>query len=290
MTSPARPTLSPLIRALPRRAVSRAVGALAACPVPPFVLTPVLALYARVYGADLTAVAEPLRAFPTFQDFFTRRLKPGVRPLPDDPAAIVSPADASVHAAGRVTDGLVLQAKGIEYALDDLLGAPSVAAAFEGGTYVTLYLAPGDYHRFHAPFTAELDELRHLPGDLWPVFPRAVAARPGLLAENERVVLLGRTEGGARFAYVPIGAMDVGSIRITLTRSPRTNAGGPAWPSRQELDGVAVERGAEVGCFRMGSSIVLLLAREGGTLEDLSPGTRVLQGEAIGRLAATPAT
>lgn len=270
-TSETRPGLSPLIRALPRRAISRAVGALAACPVPAFLLTPVLALYARAYGVDLSEVAQPLRSFPTFQDFFTRRLRPGTRPLPDDDDAILSPSDSRVHAAGRVTDGLVLQAKGSEYGLDDLLGSPSVASAFEGGTYVTLYLAPGDYHRFHAPFDAEVDELRHLPGDLWPVFPRAVAALPGLLARNERIVLLGRTASGARFAYVPIGAMDVGSIRITLTRSPRTNAGGPAWPTRWMLDGVPVERGEEVGCFRMGSSLVLLLAEDGGTLAPLSP-------------------
>jgi phosphatidylserine decarboxylase len=270
------------VRVLPRRAVSRGVGALTRIPLPPLVLAPILWAYARAFGADLEEAERPLRGYASFLDFFTRRLRRDARPLPDDERALVSPSDGRVHATGTVSRGLVLQAKGVHYALADLLGAEADAAALEGGTYVVIHLAPGDYHRFHWPADGTVEQALHVAGDLWPVHPRALGAAPGLLAANERVVLIARGREGAAFTLVAVGALNVGSIRIPGVPL-RTNRGGGG---RRRVAGLALagRRGEELGRFEMGSCLVLLLASSAGRLDDLAPGTRLEAGQAIGRL------
>jgi phosphatidylserine decarboxylase len=274
------------VRLLPRRAVSRGVGALARIPLPAPVLAPVLWTYARAFGADLGEAARPLCAYGSFLDFFTRRLRAGARPQPDDPRAVASPADGHVHAAGRVEQGLLLQAKGVTYALADLLLSRADAAALEGGTYLTIHLAPGDYHRFHWPLDGRFTRALHVAGDLWPVHPRALAARPGLLAENERVVLWGEAAGGGAFALVAVGALNVGSIRIDGLRLATSRGGS----GRRALGllGLRGARGAELGFFEMGSCLVLLLAADAGRLDELPAGQALRVGQAVGRLSNDP--
>jgi len=271
------------IRAIPRRSVSRAVGCLARLPVPRLVLTPALRLYARVYGADLGEAARGVAEYRTFLDFFTRRLRAGARPMPEDADLVVSPADGRVHAAGRVEAGTLLQAKGVTYRLDALLGGAEEALAFEGGTQLTVYLSPGDYHRFHWPATGRIHTLRHLPGDLWPVHERAAAALPGLFAANERVVTLGTLESGATFGVVAVGALDVGSIRLAGL-PVRTNRGAPARVRTWTGLDLPVRRGEEMGHFELGSTLVVLLDRAAGTLDVLPSGARVRVGDGVGRL------
>ncbi len=272
------------IRVLPRRAVSRAVGALARMPVPGWLLAPVLRVYARAYGANLEEAARPAGGYGSFLGFFTRRLQDGTRPLPDDASIVVSPADGRVHAAGPVEAGRLLQAKGVDYPLDALLGDADEARTFEGGTQLTVYLSPGDYHRFHWPLSGRIHTVRHLPGDLWPVHTKAAAALRGLFASNERVVASGETESGGAFAVVAVGALDVGSVRLSI-HPVRTNRGAPARVRTWAGLDVAVERGDEMGWFEMGSTLVVLLAREAGALDPLEPGARLRVGEAVGRIA-----
>ena len=271
------------IRVLPRRQVSRAVGALVRIPVPAWLLTPVLRIYARAYGANLAEADRPAGGWRTFLEFFTRQLAAGARPLPQDLAAIVSPADGRVHTAGPVEAGRLLQAKGVDYALEALLGDADEAGAFEGGTQLTAYLSPGDYHRFHWPLSGRIRTVRHLPGDLWPVHTQAAATKPRLFAVNERVVAFGEATGGGPFAVVAVGALNVGSIRLAM-HTVRTNRGGPGQVRRwTDLD-VAVARGEEMGWFEMGSTLVVLLGRETGTLDPLEAGTRLRVGEVVGRI------
>jgi phosphatidylserine decarboxylase len=269
------------VRALPRRALSRILGVVGRAEVPRPLLAAVLGVYARAFGADMSEAERPLGRYRSFLDFFTRRLRPGVRSGPSDPLAVASPADCRVHATSEVRDGTVLQVKGARYAVADLLGSPEDASAFEGGTAATLYLAPGDYHRFHWPFDGTVEVVRHLPGDLWPVHPGAVANLPGLFAKNERVACLGHVAGGGRFAFVPVGALNVGSIRLEF-HPLRTNRGGGA--RRAWRIHVPGRRGDPFGWFEFGSAIVLLLAPDAGTLDDAAPGTRRLVGHEIGRL------
>jgi phosphatidylserine decarboxylase len=274
-----------LVRALPRKAVSRAFGFLAETPLPSPLLVPVLAAYARGFGADLSEAARPLSAYATFNDFFTRELRPGSRPLDPDPEALLSPVDGGVHACGPVAAGEVLQAKGVPYRVADLLGSDADAAPFEGGTYATLYLSPRDYHRIHWPFDATVDRVRHLPGDLWPVNDRALAAVPRLFARNERVAVLGRLASGAPVALVPVGALNVGSIRLAF-HPLRTNRGAPAVPRTLRLDPAhAARRGDEAARFAFGSAVVLLLSPGAGRIDARAPRSTVRYGRRIGTLA-----
>lgn len=283
----AAPRLSPVLGALPRRAVSRLLGQLGRLRVPTPALQAFLRWYASRYGADLAQAARPLSDYRTFVEFFTRALAPGQRPPPEQAWALASPADGRVVATGTVERGSLLQVKGVPYALADLLGSADDAARFEGGSFLTVYLAPGDYHRFHWPLAATVHTVRHLPGDLWPVNARAVGSVPRLFARNERVVLLGRAENGGDIAFVPVGALNVGSIRLTGLPALRTNRSvlGPRRWSRLTLAG---RRGDELGWFEFGSSFVLLLARDAGQVAPLPPGAPLRVGSVVGRVGDSP--
>jgi len=274
-----------VVRLLPRRFVSRLTGRFARLHLPGWMLRPLLRWYAKRYGASLEDAARPLEGYESFVDFFARTLVPGARPLPEDPGAIACPCDGTVSMTGRVEAGRLLQVKGHGYTLGALLGSEADAARFEGGTYAVLYLAPGDYHRFHWPFDGTVETARGLPGDLWPVNERSVASVERLFARNERVACVGRTRGGGAFAYVPVGALNVGSIRLVFSRA-RTNplrTAGEAPVGRRWG-----RRGDTFGWFELGSTVVLVLAADAGTLEAPPPGTKVRMGEAIGRLALLP--
>ncbi|MDJ0975336.1 MAG: archaetidylserine decarboxylase [Planctomycetota bacterium] len=272
------------VRALPRRLVSRFMGQVGRLQAPSFLLQPILRVYCKAFGVDEAEMVRPLASYTSFLDFFTRPLKAGVRPLPEDPHAIVSPADGTVQNAGNVEAGTILQVKGLPYRVSDLLGSERDAAPFEGGTFLTAYLSPGDYHRYHWCFDGTVHTVRHLPGDLWPVNEGAVYGVPGLFARNERVAVLGRTTSGHAFAYVPVGALNVGSIRLTF-HDVRTNRGRAAQPRTWDVPDHVATRGAECGCFEFGSSIVLLLERGAGAFDALEPGARLRVGQAVGKLA-----
>ena len=273
-----------LVRALPRRLVSRLVGAAASARVPRALLRPALSLYCRHFDVDLSEADRPLSEYATFNDFFARALRPGLRPLDPDPAALLSPVDGRVHAAGRVEAGTILQAKGVPYRLEDLLGSADDARLFDGGSFATLYLSPRDYHRIHHPLDGFLARVRHLPGDLWPVNDEAVAAVPRLFARNERAACVGATRLGAPFAMVPVGALNVGSIRLTF-HPLRTNRPVHVRAVETLTPPAPVRRGEEFGRFEFGSAVVLLLSPAAGTLLPLESGAVVRVGRAIGRLA-----
>lgn len=277
-----------LVRLLPRRALSRTMGWLAQRRAPSFLLRPILALYTKGFGADLSEAARPLAAYATFNDFFTRELKDGLRPVDPSPDALVSPVDGRVYASGAVDAGTILQAKGVPYRVADLLGSEEDASRFDGGTFLTCYLSPRDYHRIHWPFDGTVDRARHLPGDLWPVNDRALAGVPRLFARNERVAILGRLATGGDVALVPVGALNVGSIRLAF-HDLRTNRIGRKTPVTHALDpAVPARRGGEAARFAFGSAVVLLVSRSAGRLDPLEPGTVVRVGRRIGTRAGGP--
>ncbi|MEZ6006942.1 MAG: archaetidylserine decarboxylase [Planctomycetota bacterium] len=275
---------------LPRRRLSRFVGRAARLELPRWLLRPLLGLYARFYGVRREEMARPLGSYASFVDFFTRTLVPGARPLPADATAIASPADGRIAQAGRVEAGTLIQAKGMPYGVDELVAEAGAARTFEGGTYHVVYLAPGDYHRFHWPFDATIESVRHVTGELWPVNAGAVAAVPRLFAVNERVVVTGRVgkDGlGGRYAFVAVGALDVGSIRLAF-QDIETNVAVHDHLPGLALDcsppqHLAAERGAELGLFELGSTVIVVLAPDAGTLDVLPAGQVVRVGEAVGR-------
>lgn len=282
MSLPEKPPF--LVRALPRRALSRLMGRLGRVQPPAWIMQQILKRYAKHYRVALDEMVQPLTSYRSFLEFFTRPLKDGARPLASEPTSIVSPADGAVQWAGAIESGQLIQVKGHTYTVADLLGSAHGAQQFLDGTALVAYLSPGDYHRYHWPFDAQVTELRHLPGDLWPVNQRAVRSVPGLFVRNERVVLQGTLPTGGSFAYVPVGALNVGSIRLTDV-DLRTNLRSSRMQSVTVPEEWRAARGAECGWFEFGSSIVLLLSRDAGRLEAFPPGSRLRVGERIGALS-----
>lgn len=214
--------------------------------------------FRRLYGIDLTEAAQPdPGAYPDFNAFFTRALRPGARPLPASPAAVACPVDGRLSAHGHLTGDRLLQAKGVDYSLADLLGGErDLAAALAGGTFATLYLAPRDYHRVHMPVAGRLRRTLHIPGRLYGVSPRLVRAVPGLFARNERVACLFEGAGGP-FAMILVGAIGVGSIETVWAGEITPPAGRRIRRWDHGEGGPELARGAELGRFNLGSTVIV---------------------------------
>ena len=270
-----------LLSVLPKHALSHGAGWLATRPIPRRWRGSVHRGFSRIFGAEPAEAALPLEDYRTVNAFFTRTLKPGLRPVVTD--AMVSPVDATVGAYGNVQSDTLVQAKGHDYSLAALLGSRELADEFEGGTYTTLYLSPKDYHRIHVPLTGRITEATYIPGDLWPVNVAAVTHVADLFARNERIVLQLEGERGGRLAIVPVGATMVGMTRLAFD-DLHTNARRREIRHRRYDPPVAVEAGGPLGHFEFGSTVVLVCSREAGTIDPLVLGSTVRVGERLGSL------
>jgi len=247
-------------------------------------------LFVRAYGVDLDEAAVPdPAAYATFNEFFTRRLREGARTLGNDANDVLCPADGRISQLGSLERGRLLQAKGLDYALLDLCdGDRALAARFDGGDFLTVYLAPRDYHRVHMPTTGRASALRYVPGALFAVNAATTTALRNLFCRNERCLVSFETERGA-FALVMVGALNVGSITLELPAArPFRNRPDSPWSAgvTHALDGTTLERGAEFGRFNMGSTVILLASPGSLSLDAaLRPGDAVRMGQTIGRLA-----
>jgi phosphatidylserine decarboxylase len=271
-----------LLGVLPTHALSRLAGALAACRIPTRLRRPVYRAYGRVFGARLDESERPLAAYPTLNAFFTRALKPGLRPTA--PSAIVSPADATVGAYGPVVDDTLVQAKGRDYSLAGLLAERALADRMAGGTYATFYLAPGDYHRLHVPVDGAVTRATYIPGRLWPVNVHAVTHVADLFAVNERIVLEIARPDGSEVAVVLVGATVVGMTRLVFD-DLHTNARRRAIDRRTYHPARAVRAGDPLGHFEFGSTVIVVCSRAAGAIEPLTVGEAVRVGQRIGRYA-----
>ena len=238
------------------------------------------------FGVDLgeAEIGDPA-AFPDFNSFFTRALKPEARPLAEGDATLLCPVDGAVCFAGAL-DAAPLVAKGHRFDATALLGGSERRAApFAGGDVVNLYLSPRDYHRIHMPVRGRLVEQVYVPGRLFAVNPPAVRTVDGLFARNERVALLFETDAGP-LAIVLVGALFVGSIETTWAGEITPPHGTEIVVTRHAPGhGPELARGAELGRFNMGSTVILLLPPEVATLADgLTPGAAVRMGQALGTL------
>jgi phosphatidylserine decarboxylase len=240
--------------------------------------------FLKVYVVDMSeAVQSDPCAYGSFNEFFTRALKDGARPIARETDAIASPVDGCISEAGMIDRDRLLQAKGRNYRLTELLAAQPWAHRFEGGSFATIYLAPFNYHRVHMPLRGELRETVYVPGALFSV--NAVTAQhvPGLFARNERVLTLFDTAFG-QFALVLVGALNVGSIGTVWAGdiTPAARRVVTRLPGPQTL----LEKGAELGRFNMGSTVILLFEpnrvrwRAG-----MSAGGVVRLGESLGMLS-----
>lgn len=269
---------------LPQHAISRVVGAFARSPMS----RAAIPFFAKRFCIDLTQAEKPVERYANLTEFFTRRLKPGLRPIDPDPKSIVSPCDGRVSAAGRIEHDMLWQVKGMRYSLADLLGADTdKVRKFEDGQFVTIYLSPQDYHRIHMPVGGRLVEVAYFPGSLFPVNPFAVRTVTRLFARNERLITYAETQAGL-VAIIKVGAMLVGSIRVVYgdyaTNTQR------ARPVRESIPGSPrLAKGDELGRFEFGSTVILLFEPNKAELMDFENHAPLHMGQAIGRLSqATP--
>jgi len=239
------------------------------------------------YGVNMAEAANPdPTAYPSFNEFFTRPLRPDARPLAD--AAFVCPVDGAISQFGRIQGDQIFQAKGHSYSTLALVGGdPALAAQFNDGDFATIYLSPKDYHRIHMPAAARLRRMVHVPGDLFSVNPETAAGVPGLFARNERVVCVFDLQVGETtvpFVQVLVGATIVGSMATTwhgVVNPPRPGAV-REWT--YDDSPVRLQRGEEMGRFLLGSTVVLLWPGDTVAFNPAwAPGNAVRLGEAMGQ-------
>jgi len=277
--------LAQLLRLLPHHAISRFTHRVARWESRR--IQPLLRWFIRHYQVDMAEAVErdPAR-YPSFNALFTRALREDRRPLEGDERSILSPADSRISAFGAIERGHIFQAKGHEYTVTELLGGFSdLAKPFARGSFLTVYLSPRDYHRLHMPVSGQLTTMLHVPGRLFSVAPRIVAHTPRLYARNERVVAFFDTAIGP-VAMALIGAINVGSIETVWAGEVTPPSGRVI--SRTDFHGrdINLERGAEMGRFNLGSSVVLLLPDHPIRFQpDLAPETFLRIRQEVARIA-----
>lgn len=271
----------------PHHALSRLAGTIARIRHPG-VRTFLIKSFLAVYDVDLNeAERTSMSDYASFNDFFTRALQPHVRPLASDPAALVSPADGAISQIGTLDGDRLLQAKGRDYSLAALLALDSPAAErYVGGNFLTIYLAPHNYHRVHAPFGGRITAIRYVPGQLFSVNQRTARCVDRLFARNERVVVEFETDQHGRSAVILVGAMLVASMELTVCDLPveaRTVVNGSASCAVPPGGDFGVlERGEELGRFNMGSTVIIVgEARRWQWLPELYPGSLLKMGQAL---------
>jgi phosphatidylserine decarboxylase len=217
-----------------------------------------IALVVRKFDVDMGEAEQPdALAFPTFNAFFTRALKPGARVPDPDPRALLMPADGKVSQAGTIRAGAIFQAKGHEFTATELLGDATAAAPFADGGFANIYLSPRDYHRVHMPWTGTLRETLHVPGRLFTVAPWGVEAIPGLFARNERLVCHFDTDFGP-LCLVMVGALLVSGVETVWGGEEIPDYGTRPLHKDYRGKGVVLERFAEMARFNYGSTVIVL--------------------------------
>jgi phosphatidylserine decarboxylase len=264
-----------LTNRIPRRLATRFMGWFSRIEQP-LVREPSLWLW-RAF-ADLGLHEAKKKRFASLHDCFIRELREGARPVDPDPAVLVSPCDAILGACGAVEGTRVWQAKGFPYALEDLLGSGAAAEPWRDGCFATLRITSSMYHRFHAPHDCRVERVTYFAGDTWNVNPIALARVEQLFCRNERAALVARLAGGERIALVAVAAVLVAGIRLRFLEAPVRRG-----PQQHACD-APFAKGAEMGWFEHGSTILVFAPRGSGLREGLGPGARLRMGETLMRL------
>ena len=306
-----RRSLFVLLTLLPKNAMSRAMGRVTSMQLPGPIQRAEIRLFAALAGVAIEEARDDVADFASLQQFFTRALRPGARPLEGDDKTLVSPCDGAWGESGTIESGTMMQVKGRAYRVADLLCDEDLATAYEGGRYATFYLSPRDYHRFHTPTAGRITRVEYIPGALWPVNSIGLLGVDGLFAQNERLCAylelgpgafeprpgaleLSPGEGAGvqsgdscpvsspGIAMIAVGATMVGSVRLTFDEM-RTNVANGS-PERRDFAANAptFARGEEWGTFEFGSTIVMLTPPGEIELDSRATGTALRLGEAIG--------
>lgn len=267
---------------IPQHSLSRFLGIFADLEHPLWFKNWIIERYMKAYKIKLTeAVETDPFAYPNFNAFFTRRLKPEARPI--HRAGIASPVDGTISQLGDIEEGKIFQAKGFDYDLQSLLGGSEHwAMEFHKGRFATIYLSPRDYHRVHMPLDGKLKEVIHVPGALFSVNPLTVAHEPQLFARNERVISIFETNIGP-MAVILVGATITGSIHTVWSGevTPPRAYEVYTWPYTKDAPELA--KGDEMGHFQLGSTVIILLPNHILRWDsDLKAGSKVQFGQLLG--------
>lgn len=266
---------------LPKHLISRMVGWLAAAEAGA-VTQFFIKIFIKAFKIDMTeAQWEQPSAYKTFNEFFTRPLKDGIRPIAEGEDVLCHPVDGAVSQFGDIIGDNVFQAKGHTYSLTTLLGGkPELAECFKGGKFATIYLAPSDYHRIHMPVDGKLTDTLHVPGELFSVNPLTAANVPGLFARNERVVTLFDTPVG-KVAMVLVGATIVASIETVWAGNITPPAGKYVQHWQHSDEDITLAKGDEMGRFKLGSTVVLCFEPNKIEFDELSAGSVTRLGKVL---------
>ena len=267
--------------ALPKQALTAFAGVVASARRGA-ATTRLIAWFVRKYGVDMSEAADPdIAHYASFNDFFTRALRPGARPLAA--AELVCPVDGAISQFGAIERDQIFQAKGHRYSTAALVGGDAaLAAPYADGHFATLYLSPRDYHRIHMPCDGRLRRMLHVPGELFSVNPTTARGVPGLFARNERVVCVFESNRGAPFVLVLVGATIVGSMATVwhgVVSPPRTRSVRDWHYADQDI---RLRQGEEMGRFLLGSTVVMLFPPSDLRFNPAwAPGRAIRLGEAM---------
>ena len=271
---------------LPKKFLSRLTGNLASQPLGKFT-TFLINSFVKYYDVNMKeAKTEDITKYKTFNDFFTRELKKGARPIVSDAKALAMPADGCISQLGEIYKDAILQAKGHYYSLETLLGGnPEDSKPFESGTFATIYLSPKDYHRVHMPFTGKLEKMIFVPGDLFSVNQLTAQNVDNLFARNERVICFFKNDTLGSFAVVLVGATIVASIATVFAGTVAPKCGKEITIYDYSKDNIVLEKGSELGRFMLGSTAICVFENKKVKLaKGLSPLTPVKMGTQMGEV------
>jgi len=271
-----------LLYVLPKNIFSRFMGFLVGLKLSPQFALAVNKAFVKKFKINMQEAEKPIEEYDSLQELFTRRLKPGVRPIDSSSDYIISPCDGYVSEAGVITRGRLLQVKGKYISLSILLRSARLAERFENGHFATIYLSPRDYHRFHVPLDGHIKETKYIPGTLWPVNTWAVSNIKNLFCQNERIISLIQSEQNSKIlAHIAVGACVVGKIKLAYS-SLSSNKGKMTVTQENQIP---VKRGQDLGLFSFGSTIVLLF--EPGLIDSLlvQPHSEIRMGQPLAKLS-----
>lgn len=266
---------------LPKNLLSRAMGAVAALPLPGPIGGASVRGFARAYKIDVDEAEYPIEHYKTISEFFIRRLRPGARAIDRRPGHAVSPADGRLANSGRIESGRLIQAKGRHYTVAELFQDDDAAAKYANGAWATVYLSPQNYHRVHHPVEGEVVSARYIPGYLWPVNRAAVENIDRLFCVNERLVTFVDSPIG-EVATVMVGATNVGRITVSYDSELETNRSCKAGKRTYDPP-TRVARGDELGIFHLGSTAIVLFSDPEVRILDLTPGAPIRLGTALAK-------
>lgn len=270
-----------IMSVLPKKSLSRLVGKVANSSYSKVFIPH----YIKHYKIDADEAEKSLTEFNSLTDFFIRKLKKDKRKVDDNPNSIVSPVDGVISIFGNIENGALIQAKGIYFTVNELLGNDkNQALKYNGGKFATIYLSPKDYHRIHSPLAGKIKSFTYVPGTLFPVNPFGVRAVKGLFARNERLITYLTTAAG-EVAVIKVGATIVGSVKVNYNEIT-TNVSDNKIIKGTISDNQFLDKGEELGRFEFGSTVILLFEKDKMIFdEELKAGQSILMGSVIGQIS-----